>query len=72
MSNALILHPKVAASGLAGALVVIVVYSLHQWASVDLPDVVSAALTVIFTFAAGWLAPSSTPTPPAPAASTAP
>jgi hypothetical protein len=67
MSSALSLHPKVTASGLAGAVVVVIVYSLHQWAHVDLPDVVSAALTVIVGFAGGYLAPSADPAP-APAA----
>jgi hypothetical protein len=57
MQSALSLHPKVAASLLAGALTTIVVYSLHQWAHIDLPAEVSAALTVILAFAAGWLAP---------------
>lgn len=58
MKGALNLHPKVAASLLAGWIVVLVVYSIHQWAHTDLPDVVSAALTGLVTFAAGWLAPS--------------
>lgn len=58
MNGPLNLHPKVAASLLAGWVVVLIVYSLHQWAHTDLPAVVSAALTGIVTFAAGWLAPS--------------
>lgn len=60
MNGPLNLHPKVTATGLAGALVVVIVYVLHQWAHTDLPDVVSAALVVIFGFVAGWLAPATT------------
>lgn len=59
MNGALNLHPKVAASLLAGYVTVIVVYSLHQWAHVDLPDAVAAAITGLVAFAAGWLAPSA-------------
>jgi hypothetical protein len=58
MNGALALHPKVAASLLATWLTVLIVYSLHQWAGVDLPDVVSAAITGLIAFAAGWLAPN--------------
>lgn len=59
MNGALNLHPKVAASLLAGYVTVIVVYSLHQWAHVDLPDAVSAAITGLVAFAAGWVAPNA-------------
>lgn len=59
MPGALNLHPKVAASLIAGYLTVIIVYSLHQWAGVDLPDTVSAAIVGLITFAAGWVAPNT-------------
>lgn len=68
MNGALTLHPKVAATLLGTWITVLIVYSLHQWAHVDLPDVVSAAITGLVAFAAGWLAPSavdsSTAAPP--------
>lgn len=48
------LNPKVAASGIAGALSVLVVYALSL-AGVDVPTEVAAAITVIIAFAAGYL-----------------
>jgi hypothetical protein len=57
MNGSLNLHPKVAASLLASAVVIVVVYSLHQWAGVELPVEVGGALTTIVAFVAGWLAP---------------
>jgi uncharacterized membrane protein YfcA len=62
MNGALNLHPKVAASLLAGWITVIIVYSLHQWAHTDLPDAVSAAITGLVAFGAGWLAPNAVST----------
>lgn len=62
MNGSLNIHPKVTASGLAGAVVVLIVYSLQTWAHVTLPDPASAALVVIFGFAAGWLAPAAATT----------
>jgi hypothetical protein len=58
MNTALNLHPKVAAPLLAGSVTELVLYSLGQWAHVNPPTVVGAALTVIIGFVAGWLAPS--------------
>jgi hypothetical protein len=66
MPSKLSLHPKVAAGLLAGWVVTLVVYSLHQWAHTELPAEVGAALTGLFTFGAGWLAPSPEPTVTAP------
>jgi hypothetical protein len=54
------LHPKVAAGLLAGWATTLVIYSLRQWAHVDPPPEVGAALTGLLTFAAGWLTPSPT------------
>jgi hypothetical protein len=59
MQSALSLHPKVSATLLATWITVIVIYSLHQWAHTDLPDVVSAAITGLIAFAAGWAAPNA-------------
>lgn len=58
MNGKLNLHPKVAASLLASWVVLLIVYSVHQWARVDLPTEVGAALTGIVAFVAGWLAPA--------------
>lgn len=58
MDGKLNIHPKVAASFLASWVTVIVVYSLHTWAHVDLPIEVGAALTGLVGFGAGWLAPN--------------
>lgn len=59
MASALSLNPKVAASLLASWITVLIVYSLHQWAGVVLPDSVGAAITGLVAFAAGWLAPTA-------------
>jgi hypothetical protein len=59
MNGALSLHPKVAATLLATWITVIIIYVLHQWAHTDLPDVVSAAITGLIAFAAGWAAPNA-------------
>lgn len=74
MQNALTIHPKVAASTIAGAVVVVVVYVLHQFAHIELPDEVAAALVVMLAGSAGWLAPPSAATSAAqiPAESPAP
>jgi len=58
VNSSLNLHPKVAATLLAGWIVTLIVYGLHQWAHTDLPGPASAALVGIVAFAAGWLAPS--------------
>lgn len=48
------LNPKVAASGIAGALTVVLVYVLSL-VGVDVPTEVAAAVTVIIAFVAGYL-----------------
>lgn len=50
------LNPKVTASGIAGALTVLLVYLLSV-AGVDVPTEVAAAVTVIIAFVAGYLRP---------------
>lgn len=55
MKNALILNPKVAASGIAGAISVCIVYAVGHYVSIP-PEVASAA-TVIVTGIAGYFAP---------------
>ena len=62
--NALQLHPKVSASLLGGWLTTIILYSLDQWAHIDPPTVVGAALVGVITFACGWLATAPEATPP--------
>lgn len=47
-------HPKVAAGGLAGAIVVMAVYAANQ-AGYDLPAEVTAALVVLISTAVGYL-----------------
>ena len=46
--------PKVAASGIAGALTIVIVWAAGM-AGVDVPPEVASAFTVIISFAAGWL-----------------
>jgi hypothetical protein len=57
------LHPKVAASLLASWVTVLILYSLRQWAHVDPPIEVGAAVAGLVAFAAGWLAPSAVDPP---------
>lgn len=59
MNGSLTLHPKVAASLLGGWITTLLLYSLDQWAHVDPPGVVCAALVGVVTFACGWLAPQA-------------
>jgi hypothetical protein len=47
---------KVTAATLAGAIVTILIWVLHL-AKIDIPPEVAAALTTIFVFVAGYLAP---------------
>jgi hypothetical protein len=61
--NALQLHPKVTASLLGGWITTLILYSLDQWAHVNPPTVVGAALVGVITFACGWLAPNTEPAP---------
>lgn len=48
-------QPKVVAGGLAGAVTVLVVWGLKQFAGVDLPADAAAALTVIVSTVASYL-----------------
>lgn len=48
------INPKIAASGIAGALTVVLVYVLSL-ANINVPTEVAAAITVIIAFAAGYL-----------------
>lgn len=62
-----VLHPKVATSGLAGALSTLVLWLLTL-VGVSVPDPVSAAIVVLVSFLIGYLTPSgpravTTPTP---------
>lgn len=47
--------PKVIAGTIAGAATVVIVWLLHQFAGVDLPAEVAAALTVLLTAGAAYL-----------------
>jgi hypothetical protein len=49
--------PKVAVGGAVGAAVAVLVWILKQYGGIELPAEVAAALTVIFSFAAGYLTP---------------
>lgn len=49
-------NPKVAASGIAGAITVLLVYALSL-VGVEIPTSVASAITVIIAFAAGYLRP---------------
>ena len=46
---------KVAAAGIAGVITVLVVYLLGAIFNIQLPDEVSAALTALVAFIAGYL-----------------
>lgn len=50
---------KVTAATLAGAITTVFVWGLKQYAHVDLPGEVAAALTTIIAFAAGWMTSES-------------
>lgn len=49
--------PKVAVGGAVGAVVAIVVWALKQYGGIELPAEIAAALTVIFSFMAGYMTP---------------
>ena len=57
MNSATTLHPKVASATIAGSLTALVVYLLQQYAGTDIPPTVAAALTTLFTFIGGYIAP---------------
>lgn len=48
--------PKVAAAGIAGAVVVVIVFLVQlAWPTLEIPDAVIAAATAIVAFAAGYI-----------------
>ena len=69
MSNGVVANaavtPKVAVSGIAGSLVVVLLWVLGLF-HVTVPAEVASALTVIISFVAGYIAPRSTPPDPPP------
>lgn len=48
------INPKVAASGLAGAITIVLVWILHGLLSVAIPPEVASAFTVIVSAITGW------------------
>ena len=56
------LNPKVATSGLAGAIVFLGVWALGNFGHVTIPPEVSSAATVIVASIVGWATPPSTAT----------
>lgn len=55
MSN--ILNRKVSAGALAGALSVVVVWVLGEYAEVEIPPEVASAITTVFTFIVAYFVP---------------
>lgn len=51
------IHPKVAASGIAGAVTVVLVWVLSMF-GIDMPAEVASACTLIGTTVGGYLTPS--------------
>lgn len=50
--------PKVTAAGLGGLLAALVIWGLKQFAQVDAPADVAAAITTVCSFAAGYMTPA--------------
>lgn len=48
---------KTNAGGIAALVVLVLVWALKQWAHVDMPPEVAAAITGIVTYVASYLAP---------------
>jgi putative flippase GtrA len=48
-------QPKVIAGGIAGSITVVLLWVLRQYAGVEVPQEVAAAVTTIFGFAAAYL-----------------
>ena len=56
--------PKMAASGISGALTVILIWACRQFFKLEIPPEIASAVTVTFGFVAGYFAPRSpSPTP---------
>ena len=49
--------PKMQASGVSGAVSVVVMWALHQFWKLDIPPEIASAITVIFSFISGYFAP---------------
>lgn len=64
MNGLLNLHPKVAGTGLASALALIILFVVGHWWVV--PINVSSAFTAVLAFAGGYFAPMLTAPPPPP------
>jgi hypothetical protein len=48
---------KMQASGVSGAMTVVVIWCLRQFWKVEIPPEIASAITVIFSFIAGYFAP---------------
>lgn len=48
---------KVTAVGVTGAISIVLVWALHQFAHLDMPAEVASAVTTILAFLAGYLTP---------------
>jgi hypothetical protein len=48
---------KVTAVGVAGAVSIVIIWALHQFAHLDMPSEVASAITTIIAFLAGYLTP---------------
>jgi hypothetical protein len=59
MNNPRALTPKMQASGIMGALTIVLVWACHQFFKLDVPPEVASAITLIFSFAGGYFAPHS-------------
>lgn len=67
MNGALQIHPKIAGASLSGALSLIVIYVLGRFNITVTPDV-AGAISVIFSFAGGYLSPALGTEKPGPTA----
>lgn len=54
MSKNALISPKVASSTIGAAIVVIVVWCVHQFADVDIPGSVGSAITLVVTAVLGY------------------
>jgi len=51
--------PKMAASVIAGAITVLIVWGLKQYAHTEIPGEAASAMTTVISFVAGYFAPKS-------------
>jgi hypothetical protein len=54
---------KVTAATIAAAVSTVLVWLLHSYASVTVPDAVQGAIVVLLTLLAGYLVPEQNPSP---------